>query len=327
MSKIRTVDQDYVHNPSTPLLELPDDIVIGEIVCRPSKRNKSPYVADVLLMDENRQAIVHVPNLDMGGKSIPGAKLLVKPARDPKGNLVGPNAVNPKYGTPKCEFHAQLLRVEEDGYEPTWVGAHPNLGERITEQLIERHLLCPELPKVASYEREVRNICGTNMRADFVVKFANPRIRPRIVEVKTVVDTDYEPSKIPPNLKCRFVSTKTPYKRTAIFPWGSSNQKGPDGEKVVSARAIKHVQELTQIAQGKLHEGQQYDATVLFIIIRKDAKAFRPNHEACPSFSKYLKQAQQAGVQILAKQVQWGEGDDIGKCMDGPLLDIEWPDV
>jgi hypothetical protein len=128
-------------------------------------------------------------------------------------------------------------------------------------------------------------------------------------------------------LKCRFVNTKTPYKRTAIFPWGNSNQKGPDGEKVVSARAIKHVQELTQISQGKLHNGQQYDATVLFIIIRNDAKAFRPNHEACPSFRKYLQQAQQAGVQILAKQVRWGEGDAIGKCMDGPLLDIEWPEV
>ena len=38
--------------------------------------------------------------------------------------------------------------------------------------------------------------------------------------------------------------------RAGIFPWGGGNQKGPEGEKVVSARAIKHVRELTEIAQG-----------------------------------------------------------------------------
>lgn len=91
---------------------------------------------------------------------------------------------------------------------------------------------------------------------------------------------------------------------------------------MVSARAIKHVRELTRIVND---DTQQFDATVLFVVIRHDAKAFRPNIDACPSFTKYLKEAKNSGVQVLAKQVIWSEDDDIGKCYEGDLLDIEWP--
>ena len=90
------------------LLSLPNDIVIGELINRPSKRNRSPYVADVFLKDENREVLVHVPNLDMGGKCISGSTILMKPARDRKGKLIGKDAINTKYNTPKCEFIAQL---------------------------------------------------------------------------------------------------------------------------------------------------------------------------------------------------------------------------
>ena len=305
------------------LLSLSDDLVQGVLRNRPSQRNRSPYVADVFLEQEQREAIVHVPNLDMGGKCIPGTTLLMKPARDKKGNLVGKDAVNPKFGTPKCEFIAQLLRVDEShlGYEPTWVGAHPSLGEKIAEQLVQRNLLGPHFPKVKSFQREVSSIGGADMRADFLIEHETASLLPRILEVKTVVDTDYAVSAVPERAKCVFTSEKVPYQRTAIFPWGQSNQKGPNGEKVVSARAIKHVQELRRLVSTK-----QYDATVLFVVIRHDAKLFRPNHEACPSFARYLKEAEEAGVQILAKQVCWGEGDDIGKCFEGPLLDIVWVD-
>jgi DNA-binding sugar fermentation-stimulating protein len=90
----------------------------------------------------------------------------------------------------------------------------------------------------------------------------------------------------------------------------------------VSARAIKHVRELTKLVKSK---ETKYAATILFVVIRDDAKAFRPNREACPSFARYLKEAQSAGVQLLAKQVCWHVEDNIGKCYEGDLLDIDWP--
>jgi len=196
---------------------------------------------------------------------------------------------------------------------------------------------------VTSMKRQVTIKSGS--RADFVLEQASGK--PRIVEVKTVVDTDYCATwPLPDRAKCVFTSDNEPYVRTAIFPWGTSNQKGPDGEPVVSARAIKHVRELTSfVASG------EYDATILFLVIRGDAGRFRPNHGACPSFTKYLRQAQQSGVQLLAKSVQWSvsptttqtttmvdsssssssslngddEGHQLGQCFDDVWLDIEWP--
>jgi len=312
-------------NECNVLLSLPDDVVMGELRKRPSKRNRSPYVGDVWLESEQREAIVHLPNLDMGGKCVPGAKLLLKPARDRKGNLVGKDAVSPKYGTPKCEFIAQLLWYDESdlGYETAWVGAHPSLGEKIAEQLVGRNLLGPAFPKVKSFRREVRNVGGTDMRADFVIEHEDTSLPPRILEVKTVVDTDYSPESIPNRTKCVFTNEKKPYQRTAIFPWGSSNQKGPDGEAVVSSRAIKHVRELTRMV---LDTSKNFDCTVLFVVIRRDAMAFRPNVDACPSFARYLREAKDAGVQVLAKQVAWGEdSENVGKCFEGKSLDICWP--
>eukprot|EP00534_Pseudo-nitzschia_fraudulenta_P002502 CAMPEP_0201134924 /NCGR_PEP_ID=MMETSP0850-20130426/53134_1 /ASSEMBLY_ACC=CAM_ASM_000622 /TAXON_ID=183588 /ORGANISM="Pseudo-nitzschia fraudulenta, Strain WWA7" /LENGTH=443 /DNA_ID=CAMNT_0047405989 /DNA_START=59 /DNA_END=1390 /DNA_ORIENTATION=- len=309
------------------LLSLPEDVVVGELRKRPSKRNRSPYVGDVWLESEQREAIVHLPNLDMGGKCVPGVKLLLKPARDRKGNLVGKDAVSPKYGTPKCEFIAQLLRYDEShlGYEPAWVGAHPSLGEKIAEQLVGRNLLGAAFPRVQSYKREVRNVGGTDMRADFLVEHEDPDLPPRILEVKTVVDTDYSIESVPDRAKCVFTSDDDPYKRTAIFPWGNSNQKGPDGEAVVSARAIKHVRELTRMVAD---DTKDFDCTVLFVVIRHDAEAFRPNIDACPSFARYIREARDAGVQVLAKQVVWGEDNEtVGKCFEGKLLDISWPSV
>ena len=306
------------NSPALFTLDDPES-VLGTLIQRPSKRNKSPYVADICISSQNnREALVHVPNLDMGGKCIPGTTILCKPARDHKGNLVGPNAVNAKYGTPKCEYIAQLLLVDESSlstsYEPTWVGAHPSLGERIAHELIQRGRL---FSNVTCIEREVS--VGTEMRADFVLTQQDGM--KRVVEIKTVVDTDYSSHDTLPNrTKCVFSSDTLPYRRTALFPWGESKQVGPSGEKVVSARAIKHVRELT-----KRQQMEGYSATILFIVIRGDAQAFRPNHEACPSFCKYLKMAEEAGVQILAKRVNWKVNHETAECFEDKLLDVEWP--
>ena len=52
-------------------------LVEAEVLRRPSRRNRSPYVADIRVA--GREAICHVPSLDLGGKCVAGSTILVKP--------------------------------------------------------------------------------------------------------------------------------------------------------------------------------------------------------------------------------------------------------
>ena len=142
------------------------------------------------------------------------------------------------------------------------------------------------------------------------------------LQVKTVVDTDYDPSLSPDKM---FLGRSVPYERAAIFPWGRSAQEGPDGEKVVSARAIKHVRELTAIAKGEktLDGGERLSACVLFIVVRRDATVFRPNREACPSFARSLTEAAAAGVKVVARRVVWDEEGELGTAIDDGSMRVE----
>ena len=308
------------------LLDLGRELVRATMDCRPSKRNRSPYVADVkILSEENRTAIAHVPNLDMGGKCVSGTEMLVKPARNRKGVLVGANTLG-KYGTPKCEFHTQLIKVKEcenvhlNKGNGVLVGAHPSLGEKIARSLLEKNLFS-ELTPITEVSSQVSNICGCDMRTDFVLTHSDGSRS--VVEVKQVVDTDYNFQTPPPSRsKCVYFQKDRSkrYERCGIFPWGNSKQKGPEGEHVVSARAIKHVRELTKIAKGLAtdEEGKKLKASVLFIVNREDALVFRANDEACPSFARYLKEASEAGVTVLARRIIWGTDDgEVGKAFDG----------
>lgn len=318
------------------LLDISHGLKGGTILRRPSTKNRSPYVADVRL-ESGRETIVHVPSLDMGGKCVTGARVMMKPARDRKGELVGPDKVSTKYDTPKCEFIVQLLYVPEaefEGGENIWIGAHPKLGEDIAEALIGRGLLSLYLPHPCTYQREV-SFPEFNMRTDFVIRSSGQvenTTKSVICEVKTVVDSDYAAASAPSRLfvtpkdSIGYISAETPYTRAAIFPVGKSRQRGPNNEKVISARAIKHIDELSQIAEGTslAKNGEPFDAMMLFVVSRGDVCVFRPNHEACPTFASRMQKARQAGVRLVAYRVRWGDGDNVGKCFADSIIPIQF---
>ena len=62
----------------------------------------------------------------------------MKTSVDKSGAPIGADALG-KYGTPKCEFVAQLLRcVEPENADVggVWVGAHPSIGEKVADALL-----------------------------------------------------------------------------------------------------------------------------------------------------------------------------------------------
>ena len=87
----------------------------------------------------------------------------------------------------------------------------------------------------------------------------------------------------------------------------------------MSARAIKHVDELARIASGDIKDenNDELGAAVLFVVGRGDAELFRPNVDGCASFARHLAAARDAGVRVLAHRVLWGQGEDLGKAFGG----------
>lgn len=182
------------------LFSLGDGLVRAAVVQRPSVRNKSPYVGDVALPC-GRTAIAHMPSMDMGGKCTPGAECLLRTSVDKKGQPVGSDAMG-KFGTPKCEFVMQLIKcTEPENADGCWVGAHPSLGERAASALLQGCKPLQDLvtggQAIERVQREVTGVAGTDMRCDFLLTHADGE--QTIVEVKTVVDTDYDPALTPPD--------------------------------------------------------------------------------------------------------------------------------
>jgi len=241
-----------------------------------------------------------------------GVECLVRTAVDRKGIPVGNNATG-KYGTPKCEFILQLVRVHEPEnalLDGCWVGAHPSIGEQATAALLRAGALDVSLgTSVVDVRAEVAKPAGCDMRCDFVVTGLDGSRT--VIEVKTVVDSDFDPTITRPRSECMFVGP-APYKRAAIFPWGKARQKGPDGDKVVSARAIKHVQELASLARGERLDADtgRLNAAIVFVVVREDALSFRPNSEACPSFARHLREASASGVCVVARRISWNDCGD-----------------
>lgn len=132
--------------------------------------------------------------------------------------------------------------------------------------------------------------------------------------------------------RCMFVGPPGRlYRRAAIFPWGMRTQpldSSKGSTKVVSARAIRHVRELTRIATGDAKDSSYPDlfAAVMFVVARSDAVCFRVNGKACPEFAKAARAAHDLGVRLLAPQVSF-ELDADGRCsaVYRGQLPIEWP--
>lgn len=307
------------------------------IVARPSKSIKSPYVADVLLLDEvqadKRSEMFQV--IDKLTSSVPTKKserdkraaelhtflrslspslyLAHAPSLDCAGMAVPGSIV---YLSPastsqsKTDYTIQLC--EEQRQEGNViVGYHPSLAEKALKALMEQRdsgFLTQVFGIKESEEMELssQRTFGES-RFDFVVETASRII---LIECKNVVGADYitgsvPSSRSPVGVYCVEPSTSmgTANNRSAIFPHGSGS-KLPGG--VISDRAIKHLDGLI-----RLHSTQERNKTIesaiVFLVNRSDCSSFRPCHEADELFSQMLLRAKQCGVRVIAQELVWND--------------------
>uniref|UniRef100_A0A7S2K3A8 Sugar fermentation stimulation protein C-terminal domain-containing protein n=1 Tax=Leptocylindrus danicus TaxID=163516 RepID=A0A7S2K3A8_9STRA len=155
-----------------------------------------------------------------------------------------------------------------------------------------------------------------------------------LIEIKNVVCADYckdtAPSKKGKN-HCVVVSDASAsldedaeysYQRSGLFPWGKKTQQFED-QKVVSARAIKHVRNLVDLHLTSAAKEQEVESSssnsnlknndgtlvtscmVLFVLNRADCLSMRACHEGCGVFATELKKAADAGVLVRSFRVKW----------------------
>ena len=90
-----------------------------ELLNRPSKKIKSPYVSDGTLGSQTYT--IHTPALNMGGQCIEGTKLICIRSNE----------------TSKTDYIAYAIKLEEENYKNIYIGANPFIAEKIAKTAIQ----------------------------------------------------------------------------------------------------------------------------------------------------------------------------------------------
>ena len=246
-----------------------NNLLTVKVLNRPSKKIKSPYLADICIDSKNELA--HSPGLGLCGFISTDSIVAVSSSDSEKR---------------KSKYTIELVQVENDNKKKIWVGANPVTSNMFFRKMIEMNLL-NFLPKIDNIKQEV-TFKGFESRFDFMLETSNKRY---IVEIKNVPIIDYPEDKMP---SFRKFPVRKDGIRTAVFPDGYQGKKG----LCVSPRALKHLQELVKIKKT-LNKGPiEHIPMLVFVVQREDCGAFSPNFDKDPVYSKALKDAYDNGLLV-----------------------------
>jgi DNA-binding sugar fermentation-stimulating protein len=233
------------------------NIILGEVISRPSKRCRSPYVADVILKtnqpnlqkchENSKTFMAHSPSLGCCGLISPGKTVLMKKLELKNGR--------------KCVYSI-LAYLHEDG---TIVGTHPQHGNQIWNVILKSfpNIYYKILGTLNNIISEI-SITNYNSRFDFsAYRTLNNNKNKIIMEVKSV-----------PIASCNVLKTsrysydcgmKYKSQRISFFPDGYRKKKGD----VISPRALRQIREMYDISKKNIAE-----CYVVYIIPRNDTSKF-----------------------------------------------------
>jgi len=260
------------------------NIVCGEVVARPSRRVKSPYVADVNVSDKS--VIAHSASLGCCGLADATAVVYLLPS-----------AKRAKGGDDRTCSHRICLSVVREpakGSE-TVVGVYPKYAEDLAEKALVKNCIVG-LQHVRVYKRETTvTASGVTSRFDFSGIDGNGT--PFLMEIKNVPLADYEDmwANDRKRLPADAYAGRTAGSKIAYFPEGYRKKKNA----VVSPRALKHIRELAEIKQT-----MNVRCILCFVIQRDDVAQFSPSI-VDPEYRDAVFEARRVGVEIIAMVVKW----------------------
>ena len=249
------------------------DIIQLEILCRPSKRIKSPYVADAINKDGD-EFLVHTPGLGLADQCMPGSKIFATPSKNKSS---------------KTDYIAQSVSVNERDYGKTLIGANPHTAELIGKEILRSNKWNP-YPNYKVCNKKPSHI---NYIGDIYLKAQNRYI---IIETKNVICASYDPN-IKVDRRYVFYDDKIPFRRSGIYPNGERSQKYK-GKSVVSERSVRQIDSM-------IKDKEKYQFAIMFLVNRGDCTTFKPNWQRDPIYSKKLVEAVKNGIDVYALGINW----------------------
>ena len=261
---------------------------ILELLNRPSKKIKSPYVSDGTLGSQTYT--IHTPALNMGGQCIEGTKLICIRSNE----------------TSKTDYIACAIKLEEENYANVNIGANPFIAEKMAKTAIQKN--CIKYFKNFTITKKPDYI---KYRGDI---YGELKGKTHIIEIKNVICATYDPKINLMSPSEKFYDHSAPFSRSGIFPFGNKTQKWND-KRVVSSRSIRQIDEMIKIMKND----NDIIFTILFIVNRSDCNTFKPNWVSDPVYCNYLLKAKEAGVNLQAVKMHW----DDTSCYYHSQLNIE----
>ena len=259
-----------------------NNLVEGEIIKRPSKYIKSPYVADIKICSSDNLILGHTASLGCCGLADVGAHVLMSPVSKKNNNT---NKIC-------CEYRVYLSVIREKGSEII-VGIYPKLAEELTEIAIKNNLLS-KLQNIKTYKKETTIFFPNLVDSRFDFSGIDENGIPFILEVKNVPLADYEDLAAKDRKKMCF-DNRNINSKVSYFPDGY-RKKTTD---TISPRALKHINELALIKRMS-----KTRCIMCYVIQRTDVDRFQPSI-IDPEYKKAFIKAVNSGVEIITMVVQW----------------------
>lgn len=255
-----------------------DKVYPATVVKRPSKICKTPYVADITLQDDeaNEEHMAHSACLGCCGMVDAGQKVIMTDSTNTKN---------------KCKYRIMLAKTIERG-NTNIIGVNPKVAEDLVEIALKNNYIS-SLKNVHNYVREKKML---NSRFDyFGVDSENKEF---VMEVKNVPLADYVDC-LAKEKKGLDFSSYDINSKIAYFPDGYRKKQ----KDTVSPRALKHITELTEIANDP---NKNIRTIMCYVVQRWDVSSFQASN-VDPIYKTAFKTAQESGVEIIVLQIGWSE--------------------
>ena len=265
-----------------------NDLLLVKVVSRPSKVCKTPYVADIELVDGS-VVQAHCASLGCCGLCEKDCYVYASPI---KSNCAQSKSKVCSYKIYLARFYEEKVICNQLITNTQLIGIDPKLAETLVENALTQNYL-KTLSNIKSYKREVSLL---NSRFDFAGIDEHGKYF--VLEVKNVPLADYadiSSSDRKKMIKHGDFDNIAINEKISYFPDGYRKKK----DAVVSERALKHINELAEITQSKIIR-----PIICFVVQRTDVSSFQASL-LDPIYKAFFNDAVKQGVEVIVLVVSW----------------------